>query len=122
MHTGEVLADDPVVHTHRLFAVTAELTLSTVLARGECDPVARLEPRDALAHRLDDARTVAAGDVREIEIDARQSAPGPDIEMVQRPRLDVEQHLVVARVRIGILAVLDDAPVAVVGELNGLHG
>ena len=118
---GRVFADDRELDTEGGLAVPAELAVPAVDARGDRDAVAGLEPRDVLADRLDDARGVAAGNVGHLQVQSRQPATGPDVEVVERPGLDVDEHL--ARPGFGVRdrPVLDDIGTAVADVFDCLH-
>ena len=62
--------------------------------------IADLLARDALAERRDPADGLDAEDVRERDREARHALANVDVEMVQRARGDVEQHL--SRAGLGI--------------------
>jgi len=117
-----VLADDVVALTERMFAVAAELALAARPTGGDRDPIAGFDPRNVLPDCLDDAGGVATGDVWHVEIDTRESAPREHVEVVQRAGFYVDECLVPIGIGVGVLAVFDDVAVAVLGELDGLHG
>jgi hypothetical protein len=117
----DVLAEQVEVDAHRLLAVPAVLAGATVDAGRHRHVIARLEPLDCVAHLADDPRRVRPGDVGHLQVQPRQPAPRPHVEVVQRRRLHVDEHLVAARLRLRVVAVLDHVRVAVSRELDGLH-
>ena len=88
------------------------------------DPVAGLDPRDALAHRLDHAAAIGKGG------DAPGHGPPPAIDpahhqqvaVVQRNGAHPHQDLAVARRRRGPLHHLDPVDAPRLGNLNCAHG
>ena len=121
MDAPDVFADDVEVGRECRVAFACELVAAAALPGEDGHPVARFEPRDAVTHLVDDTRGVTARNVWQVEVDARKPAAGPDVEVVQRGRLHVDDHLVAARFGVGELAILEYITVAVTVELNGLH-
>jgi hypothetical protein len=117
---AHVFADERVALAERVVPVPAELALATGGPRRDGDPVAGLEPRDPLAHLGHDARRVAPGDVWEL---ARRGPPppGPDVEVVQPSGLHLDQTLVARYPGVGLVAVLQHVPVAVLLVVDCLH-
>jgi hypothetical protein len=74
VHAAGVLAEEPVVGRERRIAASGELVVSVGQSREHRHAVAGLDPPDALADLVDDAGRVAAGDLRERQVDARMPA------------------------------------------------
>ncbi len=119
--SADVLADDVKVRSQRGVTLAAELVVTSALTSEQCDPVTGFEPRDVVADLRDDARAVAPRDVGHLEVDARQPAPGVDVEVVQRGCFHVYQHLSPATLRVRELVVGEYVSVAVGVELDCLH-
>ena len=60
------------------------------------DFVAGLEARDAVADRGDFARGLGADDQRQLALGESHAAKAPDVEMVERDRLDADLHFAFA--------------------------
>jgi len=105
----------------RFFTMSTELTLATGDAGAHGDVVAGLKPRHALADCLDDAGRVTAGNVGHLQVDSGHPATRPDVEVVQRARLNVDKDFAAVGLGIREIAVLDHVAVAVGVELDGLH-
>jgi hypothetical protein len=76
-------------------------------------PVAGGDRRHPRSDRLDNARTVGAEHVREVETQARQTLKSPQIEMIQRSGLEAHLHVsMLCRFRIRNLAHLQTRQVA----------
>ncbi len=121
MDAADVLADDVEVRRERLVALATELVAAAALAGEDGHPVARFEPRDTVADLVDNTRGVTARNVRHLEVDAGEPAPRPDVEVVERRRLHVDEDLVGVDLRLREVAVFEDASVTVTVELDGLH-
>ena len=84
------------------------------------DLVAGLEVLDARADRGDLGRGFGADDQRQLALGEGHAAKAPDVEMVQRDRLDADLHFALGgRRRIGHL---DEFELAVADELELAHG
>ena len=102
----------------------------TALAAGTAEAAgARAVDRDELtgqnirhagAHRFDDAGGFRADDERHLALGERHAAPAPDIDMVQRNRLDAQRHLAGTR---GVrFRQVGDLKLAVIDQLQSAHG
>jgi hypothetical protein len=69
----------------------------------------------------DFAGDIAAGDVREGNGNAGQSAADPEVEVVQAASMDADEDVGGAEVRFVDVGVVEDAGVAVVVEEDGFH-
>lgn len=75
---------------------------------------------DARADALHDAGGFRADDERHLALGESHAAPAPDVDMIERDRLDPQRHLArTGRLR---LRQIGDFKLAVIEQLQGAHG
>jgi len=100
-----VLSEDLVIDTFGVLAPEAVLAPAARNPRIHDDTVANLDVRDIGADLGDVARRVATEDVRERQLEGRDSCADGQIEMVQRRRVNADDYLVRSRDRIRMVPV-----------------
>src|SRR2546430_5190631 len=91
-----LVALDVVIVGAAIDAEVKPLARRRTLPRRNQDALADREARRVLAQLGDDARRFAAADVRHRNL-RRQSAAHPDVEMIERARLYLDQDFVVVK-------------------------
>jgi hypothetical protein len=76
---------------------------------------------DAEANLLDGAGNIAAGNMRERDGNARDSAAHPEVEMIESAGVDADDDFAGARFGFGNVGVAEDVGAAVVVEKDGFH-
>src|SRR5687768_3425583 len=90
-------------------------------ARMEHYFIARLGPRYEFTDLAHHAGDVAAGNVRQRDLDTRQSATHEDVEMIERARFYLDEYFVRTNLRVGYVRVLQHLGTAVLSKYRGLH-
>src|SRR5216117_3111343 len=118
----KVLAEDPVIDAGGVVALHAIFTAPARDPRVQDDAVPDLEVRDVRAHRRDVAGPVRTEDVREGELEGRNSFPDEQVEVIQGRGVDADHNLVRPgdRIRI-VLHPLEDLGPAVLRQDDGLQ-
>ena len=100
-------------------SVAAELTVTACHTRPDCDTVALVETR--LAAFDDHTRGIASRYMGHFEFDTRKTAPRPDVEVVERRRLYLDEHLAFVAFRLFTFGVLYNVTSSVFRELDRFH-
>jgi hypothetical protein len=96
-------------------------TLAATNERGEHDFLTHANRGDFRADLCDFSSDIAAGNVRKRDRNIRQSAPDPQIEMIQSASAHADENFVGARFGAGNIHVLQNFGSAMPAEEDSLH-
>ncbi len=99
----------------------AGLTQATAQVGVDHDSIADCELRDSLSQFDHPARSIGSGHMRKVELKSRPAVAGEQIHTVERYRLQPNEHLGRAVLRLGKFVVLEDFGTAVLVEVNRAH-
>ena len=118
---GGAEADEAGVQTERLVAAAAVAAVAAGVHQVRHHAVADLPALDALADLGDPPDDLDPEDERRLDREARQPLADVDVQMVERRRGDVDQHLARAGPRIGDVLELEAVQPAELVEHDCLH-